>query len=272
MNEDQELLTISDPDETTAEYNRLYSIYASLYDKDSLPVDDLALILTIDNENATVAKYNAWDLFNIRGRQRSSMNSYATPNFFEDDTERKAKELLLNNLNRYLRRLEGVRSGYNKLATMYSYLMYSGLYGILADIYVPEDMRPTINGIIESINGHMDELIAGVQDYFKSKNNPKLDSIIISLGRIVLSQRSDQVFRTLEKYDDTLTEDDLNFLRESREDYLKFEKNPQLSYAKSAFGLADTTYYRNLNQIITDLSTILDEESLELLTDLFLRN
>jgi len=271
MTEDQELLTVSDPDEVTSEYNRLYAIYASLFG-DSSPVDDLTSILTVDNEDATVAKYKAWDLFNIRGRQRSSTNVYAIPNYFEDDTERKAKELLLNNLNRYLRRLEGVRSGYNKLATMYSYLMYSGLYGILADIYVPENMRPIINGIIDSVNNYMDELIVGVQEYFKSKNNPKLNSIIISLGRIVLSQRSDQVFRTLEKYEPSLTEDDLNFLRESREDYLKFQNNPQLSYAKNAFGLADTTYYRNLNQIITDLSTILDEDSLELLTDLFLRN
>lgn len=264
-------LTIEDTDGVSEEYNRLYAIYESIMDIDQGPVEDMAAILTIDNSNG-VATYKAWDLFNIRGRQRSSSNIYAVSNYFNDDSERRAKEIFLSSLNNYIRKLEPMRYGYNKIATLYSYLIYAGLYGLMTEIYIPDYMKETVDGIINEVNNKLDNLIDDCRVYFEKYNNPKLNSIVKSLGRIILSQRSDQVFNTLKSYEDSLDENDWNFLATKRSEFLKFQNSPELTYAKNTFGLSEGSYYRNLNQIVQDLSNLLDEDSFELLTELFLKN
>lgn len=268
--EETELLTVEDPGQVTQEYNRLYAIYESLCDKDSSPIDDVASILTFCNEDSSVATYKSWDLFNTRGRQRGISNSYMTRNYFDDDSERKSREIFIEALNTYIRKLESYRYGYNKIATLYSYLMYQGLYGLMTELYVPDYLRESVDEIVNTLNTKLDESIKTCKEYFFAKGNEKLNSIVNSLDRLLLAQRSDQVFNTLRKYDDSLNDDDLDYLRWMRDEYLKFQNNPQLNFAKEIFGLTDGSYYRNLNQIIADLVDVLDEDSLALLNELFL--
>jgi len=266
----EDSLTINDPFQMSEGYNQIYAAYESIMNPEHGAVDDYTTVLSLDN-TPSVATYKAWDAFNIRGRQRGTSNAYARSNYFEDETDRKARKILLNALNNYIRRLEGIRYGYNRIATLYSYLMYSGLYGIMTEIYIPDYMKETVDQIIDSINNKLDELINDCAEYFAQKNNEDLNSIIHSLGRIILAQRTDQVFETLKKYDESLNDDDFYFLSGKREEYLKYQDNPQLNIAKTAFGLSDGSYYRNLNVIITDLVKVLDEDSYELLTELFLK-
>lgn len=263
-------LTINDPFQMSETYNAIYAAYESISDTSQGSVNDYIAILELDNI-PSIATYKAWDAFNIRNRQRTMSSSYGRANYFEDDTDRKARKILLNALDNYIRRLEGIRYGYNRIATLYSYLIYSGLYGILTDIYIPEYMKETVDQIIDSVNNKLDELIEDCVNYFKEKNNENLNLIVHSLGRLILAQRTDQVFGTLKKFDDSLTDDDFQFLSGKREEYLRYQDNPQLNIAKTAFGLSDGSYYRNLSVIIGDLVKVLDEDSYELLTELFLK-
>lgn len=270
-------LVVSDPDAMSEEYNKIYEIYCSMGSgaraADEVgPVDDLASILSITNDDTKVAMYHAWDIFNIRGRQRRSSGSYGVQNYFEDSSERKARQLLVDALDRYIRHLEPLRYGYNKIATLFSFMISRGLYGMLSDIYIPEMIRPTVNEMISTISNDLDDMLTEIADYFHNYNNEKLDQVIKSLGRIVVSQRSDQIIENLKSFEPSISDEDRDFLQEKRDQFLDFSNGPKLSIAKSMFNLSDGSYYRNLDQIVGDLTEVLDEDSIELLTDLFIRS
>lgn len=235
-------------------------------------VNAVTSIFQLFNDSASIASFKARDLFNMKGTQRNQSNSYAQRNYFTDNAERKAKELFIKSLNEYIRYLESFRWGVNKIATLYTYLLYNGLHGILSEIYIPEYMKETVDKILEGIASNLDNIIKEVQEYFYAKGNEQLNTVVKSMGRILLSQRSDQVINTLKGYDNTLTDEDWEYLVEKRAEFLRFEDSPELSYVKQEFGLSEGSYYRNLNQIISDLSERLDEDSLELMTELFLRD
>lgn len=264
--------------ETNSElYNQIYGVYSSMgfgqtAAEQSDPMTDLANILAINQESSKVATYMAWDIFNARGRQRSSTSIYAAKNYFEDSSERKARKLIIESLNNYIHHLQGLRYGYNKVASLYSFLISKGLFELLSDLYIPEDMKGTIDYMAKSISESSDNILKNIQEHFKKYNNDKLNSIIKSLGMILVSQRSDQVFNNLKSFEELLTDEDLYFIQEEREEYLNFANGPRLNFALEAFELANSSYYRNLNQIISDLTEILSDESMELLTDLFIRN
>jgi len=268
---DNQTLTTNDPFKMTDAYNEIYALYESILDSDQGPVENLASILMMDNI-PSIATYGAWDIFNLRGRQRGSSNFYASSNFFEDNSERRVRETMIKSLNQYIRRLEPIRNGYNKIATLYSYLIAQGLYGLLSELYIPDYMKEIVDNLVDEVNNKLDSLIDEVKEYFSKKNNEYLSRIINSLGRLLLAQRSDQVLRTLQKFDDTLDSTDLEFLQEKRSEYLRYQDSPQLQIAKKAFNLSDGSYYRNLDVIVSDLTNLLDEDSYNLLTDLFLRN
>lgn len=274
----EETKLTTESSETNSElYNQIYGVYSSMgfgqkAAEQSDPMTDLANILAINQESSKVATYMAWDIFNARGRQRSSTSVYAAKNYFEDSSERKARKLIIESLNNYIHHLQGLRYGYNKVASLYSFLISKGLFELLSDLYIPEDMKGTIDYMAKSISESSDNIIKNIQEHFKKYNNDKLNSIIKSLGMILVSQRSDQVFNNLKSFEESLTEDDLYFIQEEREEYLNFANGPRLNFALEAFELANSSYYRNLNQIISDLTEILSEESMELLTDLFIRN
>lgn len=275
--EETESLLVNDPQFVTDDYNRIYAVYASMGyglsgSQESEPVDDLASFLSLLNDSAKVALYSAWAVFNIQGKQRQTSGMYGITNYFEDDTERKTRELLIESINKYIRHLEPIRYSYNKIASLYTLLITKGLYGLLGDLYIPADMRETVDYIIKTVNDDLDGALKAVRDHFAEKNNPKLNEIVKSLGSIILSQRSDQVISNLKNYEPNLDYYDLEFLQSQRDIFLDHQKGAKQQMVLEAFELPKTTYQRNRDKIVSDLAELLDEDTIELLTNLFIRN
>lgn len=264
--------------EVDTNYIKLREIYDSMGSgqsaaDESSPVDDLTSFFELFNSDSKVARYYAWDTFNIRGRQRVATASYGGQNYYDDNSEKKARQLLVKAINRQIRRLESLRYGYTKLATLYSFLIAKGLYGILSDLYIPEIIKPNIDSLINALTQDIDKILEEVYTYFKKYNNPSLDSVLLSLGRLLITQRTDQIMRNLQNYEPKINYDeDYEFLQERRSQYMQYADGPTLALAKENFCISDGSYYRNLDAIISDLTSSLDEDSIELLTDLFIRS
>lgn len=254
------------------EYLRLYYLYESLCDKETGPIEDYAVYLQIRNHSASVATYESWRKFNIKKGARTLTNSYGHSNYFYDNAEAKSKEIFINSLNNYIRRLEYTRNSYYKLASLYCYMIQMGLYSVLTEIYIPATIKPQVDQMIDDINNRLDHSLTDIQDYFAKRGDEKLMRTLKIMGHYIVSQRTDQVVQKLRNAGFDITEDDYYFIQDCRSEYLKFVTGPTLTYSKQAFGISDGSFRGNVNKIIQDLTEILSDDQIELLTELFVRN
>lgn len=254
------------------EYNRLYLIYLGITDTKSNAIDDTSLLLQINNESSSTARFITKSLFHMRRSDQRSLGSMTSTdvNTYIDDTEKKSRDIIINELNSYIRYLEPFRYGDYKICALYAYLIFEGLFGILGDLYVPESLRVYLDRTIDEITTRSKRILQETVEYFEAKNDTSLTESVKSLGAILLGQRTDQVIHILSaSYE--FTDEDRKFLENQRYYYLKFTDNLDHSVIFEKLGISDTSYYRSLKVIVADLVTRLSDTNLELLTELFLR-
>jgi hypothetical protein len=253
-------------------YYRLWSIYDSVATAPNL-IEATTQLNMLVNSSYFVASRDTRTLFHMKKSDVRSLGSYNTTdtNKFISDTERKTKAIICASLSDYVKYLQGFRWGDNKCLTLYAYLIFDGLYNILGDIFIPDHLKELVNSAISEINERAVSILKETQDYFINKNIPELAKAIISLDTLLMTYRRDRLISMLQGIYPELSSEDIEFLDARRLNYSKFVTDMDHKIIYEKFGISDTSYYRNLNTIVNDLSSKLSDTEIELLTALFLK-
>lgn len=256
----------------TNHYYQILSVYESITDKESTAMDDTRSILSLFHESSGVARNITLSLYHQSGKSTRKVGAMTSTdvNNFIDDQDKRSRDIIVQELNDYIKYLEGFRKSGYKICALYSYLIFEGLIGILSDLYVPESLRIYFDRTVELLRDRSLTLIKEVNEYFTTKDNEELSIAINSLSHMILSQRTDQIISTLSSIY-TFTDEDREFLTNKRYEYLKYNGELDRKIVLDSFEISDTSYYNNLKMIVNDLATRLSDENRELLTDLFLR-
>lgn len=260
----------------TEEYNRLVRIYNQVTAAGS-PLDALSVALLINNESATVASGYAKGIFNIKAKDkfRSSRWSESTQSAFFDESERKAKDTIIGVLNNFIRKLESFRWGYNKISALLIFMMNKGLYGIINELYVPEQLRSKLDSCIKYLEGSTQEILDETIKYFSSKGDPGLTNGMPSIGRVVLTEipsRATLIMRSYCSDEKVITEEDVEYLRSQRARFRQFLDDPDQEFLKAAFEMSEGSYRRQINAVMESLVEHLDGDTRKLLADILLKS
>lgn len=261
------------------DYNGLLEGYYAVMDDVDL-VGATRSIIYMTGESYSTANYKARALFHMKKDEARHLGALSASdvNTFEEDYEKKARDIVTEELNSYIRSIEMYPRYANKINSLYAYLIHSSLFGVLGNIYVPEELRPGLDACIEEISNKSEKILLETQEYFYAKGDEVLSSIIRSLGHFLLASRTDQVAKSIgsslstahNEEGLTISQEDYTYLENQRFYYLRFSSGVNLSFIREKLGLADTTYNNNKNIVIKDLVTRVSDSSKELIKNLFL--
>lgn len=257
-------------------YNRLRDVYDQITAAET-SLDGCIAMNMITDSDATIAIHRAHDLFHMKGKGKRALRfSEDSQTRFTDNKEKATREIIIKALNEYIRYLESYRWGINKIKTLYAYLISQSLYGIISNLYIPEELKDDMDNILGKIADITEEILTETKDYFKAKDIDTLSQSVDALGRTMLVERNDRIFPILNRYakgtdnEPVLTEEDRQFLRDQSTKFKGFLDQPELKFIKTELGLSDGGYYRQLNSVMQGLIKRLTGDEKELLTEVLI--
>lgn len=251
-----------------SELDRLYSIYSSIGDS---AVENTRSLLTIMNESFWTASNITKSLFHQQsGRSKYSGAMISTDvNRFIEDREAKSRDIIIKELNDYIEYLRGFRSSGYKICALYAYLMFEGLFNILGNLYIPEDLRYYVDRTLEDINNRRIRVLEETIEYFIEKGDEKILNTVRALGNILLSRRADRIRSAIDS--PNLTDADVDFIANKHYEFLKLTDSLDSNIVFEGLGISQSSYHKYKSLIIKDLVSRLSEDNLELLKEIFLR-